>query len=170
MGKDKSLLVVDGIPLWRRQLILLNNAGIGEVVIVRRLGQGFLDSDVPHISDNLKDVGPIAGLEAALAASQADWVAVLAIDLPALDADWFRKLRSLCRPGVGAVARHRNGFEPLAAIYPRGALEMVRSRISRGEYSFQGLLEELVKAGQMSVLELAESERKRLANWNTPEQ
>jgi molybdopterin-guanine dinucleotide biosynthesis protein A len=181
MGTDKALLEFDGLPLWRRQQRVLGEAGMAEIVLVRRPGQSDLAAGIPLCRDRFPGAGPIAGLHAALTfnlagpapaggelVEPADGVAVLAVDMPAIDARWFTWLRRHCRPGGGAVARHAGRFEPLAAIYPAAARPLVEERIRQGRNSLQGLVAELVAAGLMTVVLLPEDERHRVVNWNTP--
>lgn len=114
-------------------------------------------------------VGPLAGLHAALKHCETEWLAVLATDMPRIDAHWFRWLRGFCRPGCGAVARHANGhFEPLAAIYPRGALAEADRRLQSGECALHRLAEALITKGKLVTMPLPAGEQWRLANWNTP--
>lgn len=173
MGTDKALLEFDGLPLWRRQHRVLAAAGMDEVVLVRRAGQSDLSPDIPLCHDRFTGAGPISGLHAALTFNlacpgPAEGIAVLAVDMPAIGAGWFAWLRRHCRAGVGVVAQHAGGFEPLAAIYPAASLPLVEERIRRGEHALQGLVSALVAAGLMTVVLLPEAERHRVANWNSP--
>lgn len=168
MGRDKARLRVGGETLWRRQVRVLREAGAGQVVVVRREGQTGMRG-VRVVRDVFAGVGPLAGLHAALAAAgDAGWVAVLAVDMPAVEAAWFARLRKQCARGRGAVARHADGFEPLAAIYPGGARVRVERRLRRGEHALQGLVRALVRAKRMSVVEIAEAETAMMLNWNSP--
>ncbi len=168
MGRDKARLRVGGEALWRRQVRVLREAGAEPVVVVRRDGQSGMRG-VEIARDVFTDAGPLAGLHAALgAAGEAAWVAVLAVDMPAMEAAWFVRLRALCAAGIGAVARHADGFEPLAAIYPREARAMVERRLERGERSMQDLVRALVRAKRMAVVEISAEEREAMANWNSP--
>ena len=169
MGRDKALLLCRGELLWRRQMRVLRDAGAKPVVLVRRRGQPELDEQTRSLRDTVEGAGPLAGLHAALAACRTRWVAVLAVDMPHIDAAWFRRLYGFCRAGAGAAARTASGFEPLAAIYPREALPELTTRLRRGDRSLQGLVAELVRAGRMIEVSSAAVERSRLANWNAPE-
>lgn len=171
MGEDKALIVVDGEALWRRQVRVLREAGAAPVWVVRRPGQTTLGAaDVPELRDEFVDAGPLAGLHAALKAMPADaaWLAVLAVDLPAMEAAWLRELSAACVAGRGAVARHARGFEPLAAIYPREALAVVTAQLAAGRFSLQATVAALVADGRLTVRTLEATELAPLANWNTP--
>ncbi len=168
MGRDKALIAVNGEPLWQRQVRVLGGAGAQPVVVVRRRAQGFVSNQVPHVWDAVEDAGPLAGLHAALANAPTRWLAVLAVDLPAVDSAWFRQLYGLCEPGVGAVAAHARGFEPLAAIYPRSAWSLVTEHLRQGNYSLQKLVTALISAGHLKVTGVPPAELGRWANCNTP--
>jgi molybdopterin-guanine dinucleotide biosynthesis protein A len=128
-----------------------------------------LDPEVTHLRDSYVEVGPIAGIHATLLATTKPWVAVLAVDMPRIDAEWFERLKALCRRGRGAVARHEDGFEPLAAIYPREALAPAIEQLHARHYSLQKLVAWLVRADRMAVATLTAEERTAVENWNTPE-
>ncbi len=168
MGRNKALLLVEGVSLWKRQVRVLEAAGVRDVALVLRPRQRSLGERNREIRDSAHHEGPLAGLHAALKKSKGEWLAVLAVDMPLVDAEWFRGLRRRCRAGKGAVVRSPRGFEPLAAIYPRAAMEVVDRRLRSGWFALQGLVRELVGRRQMSVVSLRASERWRAANWNTP--
>ncbi len=167
MGRDKALVEVEGEPLWRRQVGVLRGGGAGRVVVIRRREQDPID--YPDCSfDVYRDCGPLAGIHAALKVGGDSLVAVLAVDMPGIDAAWFEWLGRSCLPGVGAVAGHAQLLEPLAAIYPAGALPEVVARLDRGELSVQGLAHGLAVAGLMSILALPPAYAGRVASLNAP--
>lgn len=168
MGRDKARLIVDGQELWRRQLTVLAEAGAQPLMIVRRPGQDALTSGVAQVWDRVADSGPLAGLHAALRASEMPFVALLAIDMPAIDAGWFRWLARHCSAGRGAVAWHAGGYEPLAAIYPRDAEPDVATRVERRELAMCDLVRSLVAAGRMAEVSVPPEWGPCCANWNFP--
>jgi molybdopterin-guanine dinucleotide biosynthesis protein A/aminoglycoside phosphotransferase (APT) family kinase protein len=169
MGTDKAEIAVDGEPLWRRQCRVLREAGAAPVILVRRPGQPA-PAGIDVVRDRFADAGPMAGLHAALAAADGAHVAVLAVDMPGIDAGWFRWLLGFCRPGAGAMARHPAAAEPLAAVYPREAIGEVGSRLARGEFSLQGLAGALAESGAMTLVPLPAAEQWRAASLNTAAQ
>jgi len=173
MGRDKATLPFKGTPLWQRQARLLRSAGATRVALVLRPDQplppGAEKSAVEVLRDLHLNAGPIAGLCSALTAPPlAAWYLVLAVDLPLLQLDWFGWLSGFCDDGIGAIARHAAGFEPLAAIYPAAAGPIVAAHIERGENSLQILAAHLVQAGNLRAVPLPARRRTQLANWNTP--
>ena len=166
MGRNKALLRIDGEPLWQRQLHVLKEAGASPVWLVQAPGQRALTRGV--LRDTVRNAGPLAGLHAVLAQCRSGHIAVLAVDLPYIEPAWFARLVKLCAPGIGAVARTRDGYEPLAAIYPCEALAEAEGRLNKGAFALQALIKALVRSRRIRVLRLKAAERRTLANWNTP--
>ncbi|MDP3068908.1 MAG: molybdenum cofactor guanylyltransferase [Opitutaceae bacterium] len=172
MGRDKALIEIEGAPLWRRQRAVLAASGAGEILLSARPDQTWVVEAAREfaavVSDPVPDAGPLAGIVAALAAAKSPHLAVLAIDLPRMDAVWFATLAARCAPGRGAVGRRGEFFEPLAAIYPREIAPLARAALSRGEGSLQRLLTAAVAAGLMQAVEISAAEAGRFTNWNEP--
>lgn len=168
MGRDKARLRVDGMELWQRQRRVLAAAGARPVIFALRAGQRRFAPDLVVVRDSRSGVGPIAGVHAALRACESEWLAVLAVDLPRVDAAWLKKLARLCRTGRGAVGISREDFfEPFAAIYPKAALPWFEKHVANGgSHSLQPLLHELVKRGVMKAVRLSAREQATLFNWN----
>lgn len=170
MGRDKAALFLDGETLLQRQLRVLREAGARRLLVVCREGQTVeLVVGTEVVVDTVAGAGPIAGLHAALAECRTPHLAVLAVDMPRIEAAWYARLLDSCGPGVGAVARTAAGYEPLAAIYPASALAIAAGQLERGEYSLQVLLAELERRGLMTAFTVAPGEAAALANWNRPE-
>jgi molybdopterin-guanine dinucleotide biosynthesis protein A len=93
--------------------------------------------------------------------------AVLAVDMPGIDAGWFRWLAALCGDG-GAAGSVDGRVEPLAAIYPAGSLAVVTARLERGELSVAALAHALSAAGRMAILPAPKAYRGRVASLNEP--
>lgn len=167
MGRDKALMSFEGEALWQRQVRVLRGAGTQRVVVARRREQEPIEfSDCQY--DVFADSGPMGGIHAAMAVGGHPWLAVLAVDMPAIDSAWFLWLRSFCRPGVGAIARHAQALEPLAAIYPQEALADVEDRLLRRELSVSRWAAALAAAGRMELVPLAEEAVARVASLNAP--
>ncbi len=173
MGRDKALLEIGGVPLWRRQRAVLADAGAERIFLSARADQPWVGDAAAEFAgvaaDPVAGAGPLAGIVAALEASKTPRLAVLAIDLPAMEARWFRALAAQCPAGAGAVGRRGDFFEPLAAIYPRELLPAARAALAGGELSLQRLLAAAERGGLMRVVEIAPADAGLFANWNAPE-
>ena len=105
----------------------------GERLIDRVLagaGEGFAQVLVSHngseLSGELRCVGdlrsghpgPLAGVEALLAACDAPWLMTLPVDIERLPSDLCERLAACAPDGFGACARDLDGDEPLVALWP----------------------------------------------------
>jgi molybdopterin-guanine dinucleotide biosynthesis protein A len=167
MGRDKAQVVVGGVPLWQRQVRVLRAAGAERVVLIRRRGQAPLDR-ADCRSDIFAGAGPLAGLHAALGIGGHRWLAVLAVDMPGIDAAWFVWLRGFCGPRSGAMARHAAAPEPLAAIYPADALAEAAARLARRDLAAGSFALSLAAAGRMTVVPLPARGLSRVESLNRP--
>lgn len=171
MGRDKALLEHEGAPMWRRQRDVLASAGAREIFLSARPEQAWARAATgftAHVHDDWPHAGPIAGITAALERSAHDHLLVLAIDLPRIGAGWLGALCALCGPGVGAVGRSGEFFEPLAAIYPRAMLPIFWEAVAGARYALQPVLARGVAEGRLCVREISAAEAAGFENWNEP--
>jgi molybdenum cofactor guanylyltransferase len=172
MGRDKAMLAHEGRPLWERQAAVLRAAGADPIAVIRQPGQTplGLPEDILLWHDTVTNAGPLAGLHTALSQSRTLLVAVLAVDMPRIDAWWYQWLGSFCGSNIGAMACRPDGMhEPLAAIYPRTALMETAPRLDRAaDRSLQSLAIALMSRHLLRSVPLAATELWRVTNWNTP--
>lgn len=143
MGRDKLLLKVGGVPMLCRVCKALA-ATCDEVIVV---GDG---GEPPRgarrvAGERPGGQGPLAGIEAGLAAAKNRRVFVAAGDLPFLPEALVRYL--LARLGDqtvrAVVPRYRGRSHPLCAAYDRGILPDVTAALDAGTRSVRALLENL---------------------------
>jgi molybdenum cofactor guanylyltransferase len=190
MGRPKETILLNGEPLLQRQQRLLHEVGVRRVLLAmgpaHRAGQA---DQAPHpgllpgmtgevVYDPQGRGGPLAGIVAALKRIQqtpadrlsAAGILVLAVDMPRLQAGLLRALLDAAAPGVGAAPRVEGLWEPLAAVYPREALESARRRLEGGgSASPSALLDELLASGRLRAHEVPPDQVAGLRSWNTPE-
>lgn len=167
MGRDKCLLEVDGVPLWRRQLALLR-ALSADVLVISPEAPAWLPGEARWLPDAVTGRGPLGGLAAALAGARHDLVLTLAVDLPALTPDYLRTLAAQTAPGRGVVPELDALFQPLAAIYPRVALPFVEQHLGEPDRSFQHLIRDLAAHDLVRPVPVSASERPLFRNLNHP--
>jgi len=171
MRRDKALLEQGGRVLWQRQLELLQQTGAAEIFLSARADQAWAETAegfAAVVRDAVPNAGPLGGIAAALERCGEGHLGVLAVDLPHMQPEWFAELRKHCAPGVGAVGRNGQFFEPLAAIYPRELLPLAKAALERRELSLQKLLAAGVAQGLLRVREIGDGERPFFTNWNEP--
>jgi molybdenum cofactor guanylyltransferase len=146
MGRDKALVVVDGVAMGARMVGTLRLAGCDPVVFVG--GEpGLLDplgADV--VADIAPGEGPLGGVVTALDhfAHTADHVVVVSCDMPFLTpADLAPLVARAAVAGVDVVVGRSSRQQPLCAVWSTGAADQVRAAFERGTRSIHGALDEL---------------------------
>jgi molybdopterin-guanine dinucleotide biosynthesis protein A len=131
MGRDKAWLDVGGRSLLARQVELAGTLGAREVFVSGRADVDYTALGYQVLLDRFPGAGPLAGIEAALAAATSPLVLVLAVDMPHMSVDVLRQLVGQCAETTGAIPRVAGEIEPLAAVYPKSALPLVTELLSK---------------------------------------
>lgn len=90
------------------------------------------------IADLLPGFGPLSGLHAAISDSLADYIYLIACDMPGFSNSWFGELccRADANPQLDAILALVNERpEPFHALYSRRLLPVIESRISAYAHS-----------------------------------
>lgn len=162
MGVDKALLDVDGATLLARPANAL--ARVCESVSLVGDPGKYAHCGLPVVADNFPALGPLAGIEAALAATAFAWNLVVACDMPSLDPLMMESLFNAAEGFDAAVPQHPDGFvEPLCAVYHRRCHAVVLNALESGVRRVTDILQSLavryVQTGGDSAF----------ANLNTPD-
>lgn len=192
LGQDKALLSIQGQPLLRRTCAIAQRL-TNQVFIVtpwperyqtlvpagcqfvqeqplpgtalpnfpklEETGQRAFPPTQPH--------GPLVGFAQGLAPVKADWVLLLACDLPYLQVevlqDWITQLSSVPADAIANLHHSEKGWEPLCGFYRRTCLPRLTDFIAQGGRSFQAWL------SQQPVQILNLPDPQMLYNCNTPQ-
>ena len=167
MGRDKALLPLgDGRLLWQRQLAVLEELQPAELFISGPGRAGF-PASVARLEDAMPGLGPLGGIAVALQAMRSMRLLVLAIDLPAMTADF---LYDLLVDGRGMIPQTSDGyFEGLAAVYPKTALSAVETQLMGKDRSLQTLIHRLLEDGRVVARPVVAAEIALFENWNQPD-
>src|SRR5215469_1433267 len=92
MGADKATLVLDGEPLWSRQIRVLRELYPAKVMISARKMPDWCPADIEVALDEPPSRGPLSGLVAALGKIQTTHLLALAVDLPRMASEHICKL------------------------------------------------------------------------------
>ncbi len=167
LGRDKAFLDWRGQPLYVTQLRKLASLGPERLWLSTRPEQPFPEvlEGVGRVVDIVPDLGPLGGLQSVLAASEADFLLALAVDLPRMESDFLARLVA---NGAGAVPRTERGWEPLAALYPRAEfLGLVEEFLGAGKRRLQDLLDEAAARGWIRAVPVEGADSALFANLNT---
>ncbi|MBV8632352.1 MAG: molybdenum cofactor guanylyltransferase [Silvibacterium sp.] len=132
MGRDKALLDFLGRPLIEHAISKLRALGFSSRIAGSRPDLAVF---APIIEDNYPGSGPLAGIEAALSASDSDLNLFLPIDLPLLSIEFVRwmaaRARETCALATIPCLQHHP--QPLCAVYHRDLLSCLQSALAAGD-------------------------------------
>lgn len=189
MGRPKEGILVDGEPLLERQQRLLHAVGIHRVLLSMRGARHGPPHKLPWegkllegmtgevVFDSTPGGGPLVGILACLHRITrhppdelcASGILVVAVDMPKLHKGLLKELVETAESGCGAAPRLEDRWEPLAAVYPREALEPATRLLHGPEPSSPwALLDELEARGQMKARVVQSAWVAGLRSWNTP--
>lgn len=131
MGADKALSELAGEPLLARALGILREAGLpGAIAGARSPLGGF----APVVEDAALGLGPLGGVCAAMASTQAQHAVFLSVDMPLLPASLVAYLlRHAQITGAAVTVPSVNGFaQTFPAVVDRDALSALETSLLSG--------------------------------------
>lgn len=139
-GQDKARAVLDGMPLVARVAAMLGPATVSTTVVADVAGK-YGDLGLRTIADLSAGLGPIGGLDAALADRGEGHLLLAACDLVTARPEWIKPLQRAAGAEGSAAFRSPSGWEPLLAWYHTSLSEVVTMRTAGKDRSLQSLLD-----------------------------
>ena len=168
MGHDKALIPIGGLPLWERQLLLVQQLAPMQTFLSGPPRAHWDAGRYTVVEDAQPDAGPLAGLVAALRACAAPHLLALAVDLPKMTTTYLAELLSCCSGQAGVVPRNGRHFEPVAAVYPKICLPHAEEALATGEHALQDFAARGVADGWLIARDITADEAPLFLNMNTP--
>ncbi|MGY3943131.1 molybdenum cofactor guanylyltransferase MobA [Aeromonas tecta] len=135
-GEDKGWVPLAGQPLIEHVLARLRPQ-VDEVLINANRNQASYRALAPVIKDGNGDfLGPLAGMQAGLAAARHDWVLFVPCDGPGLPRDLMHRFRAAlaAEPNAELVVAHDGShLQPVVALLHRSLLPSLRQALAEGE-------------------------------------
>ncbi|MDM5102498.1 molybdenum cofactor guanylyltransferase MobA [Aeromonas salmonicida] len=133
-GEDKGWVALAGRPLIDHVLERLRPQ-VDEVLINANRSQTRYQALAPVISDDNNDyLGPLAGMQAGLAAAHHDWVLFVPCDGPTLPHDLMSRFRAALTPDTELVVAHDGDWlQPVVALLHRSLLPSLTHALAEGE-------------------------------------
>lgn len=142
MGRDKALLVLDGVPFVQHIARTLLQVFEG-VVIVSDHGKNYRFLDLPIHADIYKNCGPLAGIHSALKYSTTDAVFIVSCDLPFLTTAIVKHVVESRMHHDVTLLTSTNNVQPLCGLYERRCLPLVEKNLLNAQYSVLKCLQEM---------------------------
>lgn len=162
MGRPKALLPAGGTTLagW----IIERLGPHFDEVLVAASDPALAPPGMRQVRDRLgPNLGPLAGIEAGLAAAANDAVFALACDMPRVDVLLAERLVTLSAGRDAAVPRLGGRPEPACACYRRSALPVISWELGQGRLKAADVL------ARLNVAWLEDADPAIFWNLNTPE-
>jgi len=172
MGTDKALLEIEGKSLLQRACEVA--AVVTPQVYVLTAWPDRYRSTITQQSQFLVEYnpgsGPLVALTQGLTEIVADWILLLACDLPLLDAqliqNWANQLTEFPPSTLAVVPYQNSRWEPLCGFYRPQSLPSLQIFIDKGGRSFQEWLNQIPAI----PLPVGKKEALMLSNCNTLEE
>lgn len=166
MGRDKAFLEIEGQPLWRRQIETLRALFPEQLMISGPPRKEWREFEI--VTDVIAGAGPLVGIAKGLRKCPSPRLVVLAVDLPAMSADFLRSLLAQCDDDQGVVPRSPRGFEPLAAVYPTRCAALAASRLLSRDFSMESFVRGALRDKLVREHTISPPEEHLFTNLNTP--
>jgi molybdopterin-guanine dinucleotide biosynthesis protein A len=163
MGQDKALLQWNSHPLVEEVAARVRDVA-GNVALVGAPGR-YQALGLECLPDLRPGLGPLAGIEAALASGRGELNLVVACDMPGLESRWLRTLLECAEQNdaLCTLLRDSAGIaHPLCAVYRRACLPVVQRLLRANRLKAQDAARQL-----NAVMVDIDAE---LPNINTPEE
>jgi len=170
MGTDKAQLrLSDGRTLLERQVALLRQSGVDDVVVSRRRGQTPVSVPAHMLWDASPDSGPLAGIATAMTAMRGGILVVIPVDMPHLSTDVIRQLMRLSSSGRGVVPHRGRTIECLVGVYPQTLSNIASARVASGCLRVREFAAIAEGMGLAMRWEIPPRHLHAFKNWNRPE-
>ena len=172
MGRDKAMLEIEGKSLLQRvcEIAALLTPEVYVLTAWPDRYRSTLTEKSKFLVEYNPGCGPLVALTQGLKEIAAEWILLLACDLPLLNAQIIQKWASQLTdfpPSTLAVVPYQNPrWEPLCGFYRQQSLPSLQSFIDKGGRSFQVWLNQIPAI----PLPVGEQEAVMLSNCNTLEE
>jgi molybdopterin-guanine dinucleotide biosynthesis protein A len=138
MGTDKALLQINGKTLLENALEICKPFCTTILISSNNPEHNIFGYQI--IPDEIKYCGPIGGIYSCLKKSETDWNFVISVDAPFVTCDFVEFLISEIGEFDAVVPIHKNGKEPLIALYHKNCVSSIQERIELNYYKIHHLL------------------------------
>jgi len=138
MGEDKRFLLIGEHTLFERTLAVLQSI-FQTVCVVIAQDSPPLEAGVPVVRDLVAGCGSLGGLYTGLKQAHAEYVFVVACDMPFLNPTLVRHMVSLKDKADIVMVRLEQGLQPTHALYSRRCLPVIEGMLHARQLKIQYL-------------------------------
>ena len=169
MGHDKAALPWGDSDLLNTVLERLAPV-CRKLIVVSNLERKIALPGVQVVADHYKLCGPLGGMQAGLAASDADYNFIAACDMPYLNTAAVAYIRQAADGYDAAVPYIDGHYNPLHGVYRQSCLPYIDSLLAEGNYRILNFYSQ-IKMRHITAEELRQfdPDLMTLSNANTPD-
>ena len=144
MGFDKQFLRIDERRLMDSLIHKLNKE-FEEIIIVTNKPEYYIGLSPIITKDIIEGKGPLSGIHAGLNLSSSEYAFVVACDMPNINMDYIRFMKSSMEDKIidGCVTRFGNWIEPFSSFYSKDIIKDIEEHLLYNRRSINSLLEKL---------------------------
>ena len=132
MGRDKAFLQLGGKSLLGRVIAAAAHLDPAETIIIADRRADYAAFGLPVYPDVLPDKGSLGGIYSALHHATTEYTLTLACDMPFVNPDLLRYMRSLIDGETDIIAPRVNGYpQALHAIYRATCAHPIRQQLNQ---------------------------------------
>jgi FdhD protein len=169
MGRNKALLEVNGERMVEAVYRCMAEL-FDEILLVTNTPEIYDFIPCRKVADIYPGMGPLGGIQAALASCAAERAFVTACDMPGLNPRLIRELGRLPGGVDAVIPETSSGLEPLHAVYAKSGLPRMEKMLQEGERSILTFIDRakirLVPRDRVAALD---PDYASFRNVNTPE-
>jgi len=142
-GSNKAL------ALWRNKFLIQHVSDVlasvfNDILLSTNSPDQYIFLKLPTVMDRYHNLGPLAGIHAALHHSRKSWIFAVGCDMPLITPELVTCLCSYAKDKFEAVIPWlESGPEPLCGLYHKTALAVIEQQLANGKAQMQELLKKL---------------------------
>ncbi len=162
---DKPFLLLNGKPLVCHVLEAAEEYFDGVIIVAKKEHENKLkklmqNKNTELIIENSSEFSPWNGIKTAAESAKAEWIFLLACDMPFINAKLFDLLASKINPDIDCVIPQTDRLQPICALYRRSALANANK---------EGSLTRFAESLKREAVQIPEENSFWLFNINTKE-
>lgn len=165
MGTDKAFIQIEGKTLLENAIEICRPFCSNILISSNRAEHGKFGHKV--IPDEIENCGPLGGIYSCLNQTETDWNFIISVDAAFVEPDFVSFIISETADFDTVVPFHKNGKEPLVAMYHKKALFEIKKMLDSGDFKMHNLLNS-VRTKYVDSQDWVERFPKLFRNLNRP--
>ncbi len=168
MGYDKALIQLGSYRVI--ELVARAMETVCDSVILSANSTDYDFLGLQRVADEVKNIGPVAGLHASLKHSLSDKVLAVSCDVPFVSVELLAHLIEKAESDDATILMHQQKKHPLIAVYRKSMLPHLETAINQKNYKLLNVVAQSRHREIQIDKQLAFYDENLFLNLNTPEE